>query len=63
MEDHSWRPAQVRGKKKGTETLSQKQTGLGAGGSTPVILDMGKDQEDHGSKPAQVNSLQDPISK
>jgi hypothetical protein len=23
----------------------------------------GRDQEDHGSKPAQANSLQDPISK
>jgi hypothetical protein len=29
----------------------------------PVIISGGRDQEDHGSKPAKANSSQDPIMK
>jgi hypothetical protein len=42
--------------------LKKKDLGLGAPTCNPSYLG-GRDQEDHGSKPAQANSSQDPISK
>jgi hypothetical protein len=43
--------------------MSRKSSqALEAGACSPSYLG-GRDQEDHGSKPAQANSSQDPISK